>query len=169
MIPINFVNPLPHLSHNLKLSTPQSFPLNSQTPYTSDNNPLQPLLRLIQHNLSHTDPLAVLLPMELHRRRQTRNLLLIGIVDISNDAVLARRDLLGQFHGLGQFGLLVLLQRTGQVDFGDGVAEVGGLADDGDEAVFDGQVDFGALVDVFREGAFGGDLEGLAAGSGEVS
>ena len=37
------------------------------------------------------------------------------------------------------------------------------MPDDGDEAVFDGQVDFGALVDVFGEGAFGGDLEGLAA------
>lgn len=104
--------------------------------------------------------------MKLHRSRQTRHLLLIRIIHISNNAVLARWDLLRQLHGLGEFGLLVLLQRTGQVDFGDGVAEVGGLTDDGDEAVFDCQVDFGALVDVFREGAFGGDLEGLAAGTG---
>ena len=43
------------------------------------------------------------------------------------------------------------MERALEVHFADCVAEVGRLADDGDEAVFDLQVDLGAGFDVFVE------------------
>ena len=91
-------------------------------------------------------------PLKLHGSRQARNLILTLRLYIGNNAILPRRDLLGQIHILRQ-RRLTLLDRALEVDVLDRVAEVGGLLDDGYEAVFDLEVDFGALGDVLGEGA----------------
>lgn len=104
-------------------------------------------------------------PLELHGRGQAGDLLglIIARHHVGNDAVLSRWDLLWQFHTLRERGL-ALLNRALQIDILDGVAKVGGLLDDGDQAVLDLQVDGGAFGDVLREGACCRDLEGSAAG-----
>ena len=113
---------------------------------------------LLQANLLLLQPLMhkFRLPtlLKLHRRRQTSNLILILRHRISHHTILPRRDLFRQINLLRQCRL-ALLDRTLEVDVLDGVAEIGGLFDDGDQAVFDLQVDFGALRDVLGEGAFG--------------
>ena len=101
-------------------------------------------------------------PLKLHLSRQTGNLVVVLGVGIGNDVVLSRRDLLRKFDVLGELGLAVV-DGAVEVDVLDGVAEVGGLLDDGDQAVLDLQVDVGALVDLLGQVAFGGDGEGGAA------
>ncbi len=58
---------------------------------------------------------------------------------------------------------VALFQRAGEVDVAGLVAEVDLLVEDADEAVFDGEVDLGAVFDGLGEGAFGGYVEGFAA------
>ena len=99
--------------------------------------------------------------LELQRRRQTRNLILVLGIHIGNNAILPRRDLLRQRHIFRQLRV-TLIKRTFEVDVLDGVAQVGGLLDDGDEAVFDLEVDGGALFDFFGESTFGCDRQVLA-------
>jgi hypothetical protein len=106
--------------------------------------------------------------LELDRRLQTRNAILILRLRVCHNAVLARRDLLGQIHLLRQ-RRLAFFDRTFEIDVLDCVAEVGGLLDDGDEAVFDLQMDFAALGDVLAEGAGGCYCEFLATGEDIVS
>ena len=106
--------------------------------------------------------LATPTPLKLHRSSQTRNLLLLLRIHISNNIILPRRDLLGQLDVLLEREV-ALLQRALEVDVLDRVAEVGRVLEDGDEAVFDLQVHFGALGDVLVQGAGGGYGEGFAA------
>jgi len=94
--------------------------------------------------IQHTHPPTT---VELHRRRQTRNLLIILRRHIRKHSVLPRRDLLRQLH-LFRKRRLALLDRTLEVHVLDLVAEIGVLLDDGDKAVLDLQVDFGAFFDV---------------------
>lgn len=58
-----------------------------------------------------------------------------------------RRDLGGEADGLGD-GEVTLLDRALEVDVGNLLAEVGGRADEADEAVFDLEADVRALLDV---------------------
>ena len=111
----------------------------------------------------HNLPLIPTTPLELHRRRQARNLLVVLRVCVGNDTVLPRRDLLRQVHLFGQLRLAVV-DRALQVHVLDRVAQVGRLLDDGDEAVLHLQVDVGAALDRGGEVAAGGDGEGFAAG-----
>jgi len=104
----------------------------------------QPLLP--NHLHSPTTP-----PLELNTRRQTRNGVARLTHYIRNDRVLPWWDLLGQIHVLRELRLLVLVEGALEVHFANCVAKVGRLADDGDEAVFDLQVDLGAGFDVFVE------------------
>lgn len=89
---------------------------------------------------------------------QTGNLVLILGHNVGENRVLSwwnlcrKRDILLDRH-------LALLERALQVDIGDGVAEIGGLSDDGDQAILDLQVYLGALLDVLVEVAGGGDGE----------
>ena len=123
---------------------------------------------LTPYPLSHQLPLQTLLeeraptPRKLHTRLQARNLILILRHHIRLNRILPRWNLLRQIHLFHKLNL-ALLQRALEVYFLDGLAEIGGLADDGDEAVLYGEVDLGAFFDVFGEDAFGGYGEGFAA------
>lgn len=97
--------------------------------------------------------------VELDSRSQASDLLVVLGRDVGEDSVLSGRDLLGQLDVLGQGGL-ALLDRALEVDVLDLAAEVGGLLDDGDQAVLDLQVHLGAFFDVFGEVTAGGDAEG---------
>jgi hypothetical protein len=101
-------------------------------------------------------------PVELNSGRQAGDLLVVLGHDVGENGVLSGRDLLRQLDVLGQ-GQLALLERALEVDFSDGVAQVGGLPDDGDQAVLDGQVHLGAVFDLRGEVAAGDDGEGLTA------
>jgi hypothetical protein len=98
--------------------------------------------------------------VELDGCGQASNLLVVLGLDVGEDSVLSGRDLLGELDILGQ-GELALLERALEVDFLDLAAEVGGLPDDGDQAVLDLQVHLGAIFDVFGEVTASDDAEGL--------
>lgn len=99
--------------------------------------------------------------VELDSRAQACDLFLVLADDVCEDGVLSGRDLLGQLDVLGQ-GELALLEWALKVDVLDLVAKVGSLPDDGDQAVLDLQVHLGAVFDIFRQVAAGGDAEGCA-------
>jgi hypothetical protein len=101
-------------------------------------------------------------PVELNGGGQASDLLVVGGHDVGGDSVLSGRDLLRQLDVFGQ-GQLALLDRALEVGFLDGVAQVGGLPDDGDQAVLDGQVHLGAVFDIGGEVAAGDDGEDLTA------
>ena len=101
-------------------------------------------------------------PVELNSSGQAGDLLVVLGHDVGENGVLSGRDLLRQLDVLGQ-GQLALLERALEVDILDLAAEVGGLPDDGDQAVLDLQVHLGAIFDIFREVTAGDDAEGLAA------
>lgn len=101
-------------------------------------------------------------PLELHGSCQTSNLIIVLRHHIRDHTVLSRRDLLRQIDLFGQ-RQIALLEWAREVDLFRRVAEVGGLLDDGDEAVFDLEVKLGAFRDVLVQGAGGGDGEGFAA------
>ena len=96
--------------------------------------------------------------MKSDLRRQARNLIPLLRKHIRKHRVLARRDLRRQIDIRGQ-AHLALLERALEVTFLDRLAPVGVLVDEGDEAVFDLQVHFEALVDLLFEGAGGFDGE----------
>lgn len=100
--------------------------------------------------------------VELNGRSQAGDLLVVLGDHVCEDGVLSVRDLLRELDVLGQ-GELALLERALEVDILDLAAEVGGLPDDGDQAVLDLQVHLGAIFDIFREVTAGDDAEGLAA------
>lgn len=104
------------------------------------------------------------IPVKLNSGFQASDLLLVLGDDVREDGVLSGRDLLRQLDVLGEGGL-ALLDRALEVDVLDGVAQVGGLLDDGDQAVLDLQVHLGAVLDIFGEVTAGGDGENLAAES----
>ena len=99
----------------------------------------------------------------MYRGLQTCDLLALIRVHIRQNRIHALWHLLGNLYALGQLHG-TLLERAGQVDIADLVAEVGFLLDQGDQAVFDLQEDFGAGFDVFGEGAGGDDGEVCAGG-----
>ena len=101
-------------------------------------------------------------PLKFDRRLQTRNAVLVLGLRVRNHRVLARRDLFRQIHVLRQ-RRLAFLDRTLEIDVLDRVAEVGGLLDDGDEAVLDLEVDLAAFGHVLAEGAGCCDCKFLAA------
>jgi hypothetical protein len=76
------------------------------------------------------------IPVELNGGGQAGDLLVVLGHDVGENGVLSGRDLLRQLDVLGQ-GQLALLNRALEVDVLDGVAQVGGLPDDGDQAVLD--------------------------------
>jgi hypothetical protein len=76
------------------------------------------------------------IPVELNSGAQASDLLVVLGQDVGRNAVLSRRDLLRQLDVFGQ-GQLALLDRALEVGLLDGVAQVGGLPDDGDQAVLD--------------------------------
>jgi hypothetical protein len=100
--------------------------------------------------------------VELDSRGQAGDLLVVLGDNVCENGVLSRRDLLGELDVLGQRGL-ALLDRALEVDVLDLVAKVGGLLDDGDQAVLDLQVHLGAFFDICREVTAGGDAEGDTA------
>lgn len=102
--------------------------------------------------------------LELHGSRQTSDLVPIFLLSlhIGDYAVLPRRNLLRQVDFLRQ-GRLTLLDRALQIDVLDRVAEIGGLLDDGDQAILDLKVHDGALSHVLGERARGCDCELLAS------
>jgi hypothetical protein len=104
-------------------------------------------------------------PVELNGGGQAGDLLVVLGHDVGEDGVLSGRDLLRQLDVLGQ-GQLALLDRALEVDVLDGVAQVGGLPDDGDQAVLDGQVHLGAVFDIRGDVTAGDDGEGLTAAIG---
>jgi hypothetical protein len=104
-------------------------------------------------------------PVELNGGGQAGDLLVVLGHDVGEDGVLSGRDLLRQLDVLGQ-GQLALLDRALEVDVLDGVAQVGRLPDDGDQAVFDGQVHLGAVFDIRSDVAARDDGEGLTAAIG---
>jgi hypothetical protein len=101
-------------------------------------------------------------PVELNSRSQASDLLVVLGHDVGEDGVLSGWNLLGELDVLGQRGL-ALLDRALEVDVLDGIAEVGSLLDDGNQAILDLQVHLGAVFDVLREVAAGSDAEDLAA------
>jgi hypothetical protein len=104
-------------------------------------------------------------PVELNSGGQAGDLLVVLGHDVGGNGVLSRRDLLRQLDVLGQ-GQLALLDRALEVGLLDGVAQVGGLSDDGDQAVLDGQVHLGAVYDIGGQVAAGDDGEDLTAAIG---
>jgi len=76
------------------------------------------------------------IPVELNSGGQTRDLLIVLGHDVGKNGVLSGRDLLGQVDIFGQRHF-ALLDRALEVDVLHGVAQVGGLPDDGDQAVLD--------------------------------
>ena len=102
--------------------------------------------------------------VELDGRGQASDLLVVLGLDVGEDSVLSGRDLLGELDVLGQ-GELALLERALEIDFLDLAAEVGGLPDDGDQAVLDLQVHLGAIFDVFGEVTASDDAEGCTTAS----
>lgn len=68
---------------------------------------------------------------------QTRHILPIGSHDLRLDGVVSWRNLLGKLNILDDFEV-AFLERAFEVDILNGLAEVGGLVDDGYEAVFYG-------------------------------
>jgi hypothetical protein len=100
--------------------------------------------------------------VELDGRGQAGDLLVVLADDVCEDGVLSGRDLLGELDVLGQRGL-ALLDRALEVHVLDLVAKVGGLLDDGDQAILDLQVHLGAFFDICREVTAGGDAEGHTA------
>jgi hypothetical protein len=90
--------------------------------------------------------------LELNSGSQAGNFLLLSCLHVRNDRVFPWWNLLRQIHLLLQ-RRLALLDWALQVDILDSVTEIGGLLDDGDEAVLDLQVHLGALCDVLAEGA----------------
>jgi len=87
---------------------------------------------------------------------QASNLVVVLGDNVGKNGVLSwwnlrwERDILLDRH-------LALLKWALQVDVTDSVAEVGGLSDNGDQAILDLQVYLGALLDVLVEVAGGGD------------
>jgi hypothetical protein len=104
-------------------------------------------------------------PVELNSGGQAGDLLVVLGHDVGGNGVLSRRDLLRQLDVLGQ-GQLALLDRALEVGLLDGVAQVGGLSDDGDQAVLDGQVHLGPVYDIGGQVAAGDDGEDLTAAIG---
>jgi hypothetical protein len=84
---------------------------------------------------------------------------------IRSNGVLPRRDLLRHLDVLGD-GLLALLDWALHVDVLDLLAEIGFRGEQLDEPVLDLDQHVGFFVDVFEEGADGGDAEDLAAAGG---
>lgn len=77
-----------------------------------------------------------LLSREEHGALHTSNLFLIDGIDIGQNSVLSRRDLLGDVHFFLQ-RQNTLFDRAGHVNLRQVVAQVGFLFDQGDEAVLD--------------------------------
>ena len=100
--------------------------------------------------------------MELDRRLQTCNLVIVFAVDICHHAVFARWDLLRKVHVFAE-ACFALLDRAFEVDVLDRIAEIRGLLDDRDKTVLNLQLYCGTFLDIFAERAFGGDRESLAA------
>ena len=100
--------------------------------------------------------------VERHGCGEAGDLLLVFGNDVGEFGVAPGRELLGQVHLLCELHL-PLVERALEVYFVDRVAQVGGLAHDGDDAVLDLQVDLCAGLDVLLEVARGGDGEGGAA------
>lgn len=92
-------------------------------------------------------------PLEINHTFQTSNLLRILRHHISHNRILPLRHLLRDLDRLVHAHRAI--QRAFEVDVGDLVAEVGGLVDQGDEAIFDGESDFGARFDGLVEDARG--------------
>jgi hypothetical protein len=101
-----------------------------------------------------------------HCALQTRHLLFIHRVNVRHNSVFACGHLRWDLDVLRELHR-ALLQRTAQVDVADLVAEVGLLPDERNQAVFDVEQDFGTGLDVFGEGAGGGDGE-VGARSGRI-
>lgn len=99
---------------------------------------------------------------ELHCSSQACYLLSILRYYIRQHCVFARGNLLRQLHIFRQLGC-TLLDRALEINVLDCIAQVRILLNDRDKAVLDLKVDFSAVLDVFREVAFSGDLEGGAA------
>ena len=79
-----------------------------------------------------------------------------------------RWDLLGQIDVLHEI-LRSLLEWTLQVYFFHIITQIGFLVYEADAAIFDLEVDFGAFLDIFGEGAISGDCETLTTKSQYVS
>ena len=94
--------------------------------------------------------------MKRHFRLQARNLLLIRREHVRQHGVLPGWDLLGQGNLLID-GRFALLDGALKVDVLNLLAEVGLLVDERDKPVLDLQVHLGALGDVLREVALGGE------------
>lgn len=96
------------------------------------------------------------------------NLLLVLGVDVGEDSVLSRRNLLRELNILGQ-AHGTLLERTLQVHVLDVLAEIGFLVDDANETILDLKVHFGAFFDVLGEDTRSLDCESGATGTCLVS
>jgi len=79
---------------------------------------------------------------------ETGDLLAILGVDVCEDVVLSWWDLIWQIDILGQLQI-TLLQRAFQVNILNLFAEICFLVDESDDAVFDLDMDFGAVFNVF--------------------
>lgn len=113
---------------------------------------------------------ALLLPhqvhratLELHTRLQTRHGFVVLGQNLGRNSVVTRWNCTWQLNVLGELQV-ALFQRTLKIDVLDRFAEVGGLIDDGDQAVFHRVVDRGPFFDILGKDARGGDVEGFAAG-----
>lgn len=93
---------------------------------------------------------------------EASDLLIIGVVDISDDVVFARRNLSGKFDNLLD-GLVAGFNRACHVDVSDLLAEIGCHRHEPDETVLNSHLDVGALPDCFLDGAAGLDKKLLAS------
>ena len=112
-----------------------------------------------------TVDLHAAIPVELNSGGQAGDLLVVLGLDIGENGVFSGRDLLRQVDVFGQ-RQLALLDRALQIDVLHGVAQVGGLPDDGDQAVLDRQVHLSAVFDVRGQITAGDDGEGCTAAIG---
>lgn len=69
--------------------------------------------------------------------RQAGNLLIVLRDNVGNHGVFSGRNLSWKIDLFGESSLVILLQRAFEIDVLNVVAEVDGLSNDGDEAVFD--------------------------------
>ena len=112
---------------------------------------------MLRHLASHSDRASPSLRLEVNHTLQAGHLLLVNSHHIRHDSVFPRGHLLGNIdtvrHGHGA------VQRALEIDAGNLVAEVGRLVDQGDQAIFDGQGNFGTGLDGLAEDTRGGYVE----------
>lgn len=97
--------------------------------------------------------------LELHLCSQASDGLLVLAHNVRLHSVFPRRDLLGQIDALGQLEF-ALLQWALEFKILDILAKISGHADDGDQTVFDLQVNLCTVLDVFLEIAGCDDVQG---------